>query len=272
MRLTWRATLIPAQPDPGRARDADLSDDGLRLRGCRSRGGAVQSPGLRQHLFAHHEPDERGARRAHRGARRRTRGACGRFRTCGAVDRVPHADGTGRRNRRRAPALWRLDQPVQPGLREVRLAREMGRRAQSGLVPRGADAEDEGDLHREHRQSRRHRHRYRSDRRRGKRSRRAADRRQHAGLALSHPSARMGRRHRRAFGHEIPRRPRQFDGGPDRRRRQVRLGQRRQISHAVGALPVLSRHAAVGDVRRHGVRHRLPRAGPARSRALRCRP
>ena len=36
---------------------------------------------------------------------------------------------------------------------------------------------------------------------------------------------------------------------------------------AVGALPVLSRHEIVGDVRRHGLCHRLPRARPARSRA-----
>ena len=37
---------------------------------------------------------------------------------------------------------------------------------------------------------------------------------------------------------------------------------------AVGALPVLSRHEDVGDVRRHGLCHRLPRAGPARSGAV----
>ena len=126
-------------------------------------------------------------------------------------------------------------------------------------------AEDESDLRRKPRQSRRHRHRHRSDRRRRERSGRAAHRRQHAGLALPHPPDRMGRGHRRPFGHEIPRRPRQLHGRLDRRRRQVRLGQR-QISDAVGALPVLSRHAHVGDVRRHGLRHHLPRAGLARPR------
>ena len=54
-----------------------------------------------------------------------------RLGTCGAVHRLPHADEPGRRDRRRAPALWRLDQPVQPGLRQIRLAREMGRHARS---------------------------------------------------------------------------------------------------------------------------------------------
>ena len=147
-----------------------------------------------------------------------------------AAHRAPHADEPGRRDRRGAPALWRLDQPVQPGLREVRLAREMGRHARSGNAsrarsptrprrvfiesianPGGIITDIEAIA---------------GDR---ARRRRAADRRQHAGLALPDPPDRMGRRHRGAFGDEIPRRPRQLDGRHHRRRRQVQLGQR-QIS------------------------------------------
>ena len=56
--------------------------------------------------------------------------AC-RLRPCGAAAGAAHPDGPGRQDRGGAPALWRLDQPVQPGLRQVRLAREMGRRARS---------------------------------------------------------------------------------------------------------------------------------------------
>ena len=55
------------------------------------------------------------------------------------------------------------------------------------------------------RQSLRQHHRYRGDRRRGPQGRRAADRRQHAGDALSDPPDRSRRRYRRAFADEISR-------------------------------------------------------------------
>jgi O-acetylhomoserine (thiol)-lyase len=63
-------------------------------------------------------------------------------------------------------ALWRLDQPVQPQLEELRLGREVGRSGRSGRLRGGRDAEDQGDLHRVDRQSgrRHHRHRRRSPR------------------------------------------------------------------------------------------------------------
>jgi len=48
-------------------------------------------------------------------------------------------------------------------------------------------------------------------------------------IALSMPADRMGRRNRRALGHQVHRRPRHHHGRGDRRVRQVRLGQR-QIS------------------------------------------
>ncbi len=50
-------------------------------------------------------------------------------------------------------ALWRLDQPVQPRLQELRLERDLGRSRRHRLVRGGGHAEDQGDLHRIDRQS-----------------------------------------------------------------------------------------------------------------------
>ena len=123
-----RSRRRPARSRHRRARDADLPDHGLRVRGRRPRRGAVQPAGLRQHLFAHHESRPM----------RCWRSASPRWKA--AAPRWPSASGhaaqllalhtlmsPGDEYRRGAPALWRLDQPVQPGLRQVRLAREMGR-------------------------------------------------------------------------------------------------------------------------------------------------
>ena len=71
----------------------------------------------------------------------------------------------GRRVRRLAQALWRLDQPVRPRLQVVRLAGEVGR-SRGRLELRGGDhRQDQGDLHRIDRQSRRRRRRHRRHRR-----------------------------------------------------------------------------------------------------------
>ena len=56
-----------ARPVHRRARDADLPDHELRVRGRRVGGRLLQPAGVRQHLLADHEPDRgrfRGARRA----------------------------------------------------------------------------------------------------------------------------------------------------------------------------------------------------------------
>ena len=69
----------------------------------------------------------------------------------------------GDEDRGGAPALWRLDQPVQPGLRQVRLACEMGRHHAIPTASRPLiDDSTTRDLRRKHRQSRRHHHRHRS--------------------------------------------------------------------------------------------------------------
>ena len=77
----------------------------------------------------------------------------------------PRADAAGRRVHRRREALRRLDQPVQPRLQELRLERGVGRPRRHLDLRARRHAEDEGDLHRVDRQSRRHRHRHRGDRR-----------------------------------------------------------------------------------------------------------
>jgi O-acetylhomoserine/O-acetylserine sulfhydrylase-like pyridoxal-dependent enzyme len=51
-----------------------------------------------------------------------------------------------------------------------------------------------------------------------------ARRRQHHGDAVPDPTLRARRRHRGALGHQVPRRPRQLDRRPDRRRRHVPVG------------------------------------------------
>ena len=141
----------------------------------------------------------------------------------------------GRRIHRRPPALWRLDQPVQPFVQELRLERQMGRHRRYRELREGGLAEDQGDLHRVDRQSRRGHHRHRGGRRCRQARRRAADRRQHPGDAIPLQAARLRRRHRRPFDDQVHRRPRQLDRRHDRRRRQVQLDGVRPLSDAVGA-------------------------------------
>ena len=65
-----------ARPQHRRPRGADLPDDQLRVRGPGVGGGVLQPAGVRQHLLAHHEPDDRGVRGTGgqpRGRRRRRR-------------------------------------------------------------------------------------------------------------------------------------------------------------------------------------------------------
>ena len=141
-------------------------------------------------------------------------------------------------------ALWRLDQPVQSRVQEFRLERQLGRSGRHLVVRKGDHAEDQGDLHRVDRQSRRRGLRHRSDIRDRQEGARAADRRQHAGDAVSLESDQPRRRHRRPFADEVPRRPRQFDRRHDRRRRHLRLVARRPLSDAVEAAAGISRHRA----------------------------
>ena len=77
-----------ARSDDERPRRADLPDHQLRLSRHGPRGGALRSPGARQHLHAHHEPDAGRVRGPRRLARRRRRGARGRERSGRRDDRA----------------------------------------------------------------------------------------------------------------------------------------------------------------------------------------
>ena len=271
-RIPGFATLAihaGAQPDPDhrRARHADLSDHLVRVRGRRPRRLAVRPADLRQHLYAHRQSDQRGAGGARRRARRRHRGPRGRLRPRRAGGGHALPDAPGRRVRRLQEALWRLDQPVQSRLQEFRLERGVGRARRCRHLRARHHAQDQGDLHRIHRQSRRRHHRHRGDRQDREERGRAAHRRQHAGHALSLQADRLRRRHRRAFAHQVSRRPRQLDRRPDRRRRHLQLVAREALSDAVRAASGISRHRAARDLRQLRLRHRLPRAGAARHRA-----
>ncbi len=212
-------------------------------------------------------PTTGGAGRARRSARGRHRRARGRIGTRRAGRRASAVARARRRIHRRAKTLWRLDQPVHPCLQEFRLERGVGRSRRYRQLRARGDAAHQGDLHRVDRQSRRQHHRYRGDRRGRPQGRRAADRRQHAGDALSDPPDRPRRRHRRAFADQVSRRPRQLDRRHHRRCRHLRLVEGQQISDAERAAPGISRHQDPGDLRQFRLRDRLPRARPARPRS-----
>ena len=132
---------------------------------------------------------------------RRSRGVVGP-----AVRRNPHT------SRRHARPFRRDD--------DVRLRRP-GRR-----LRRRGPTQHEVDLHRGRRQPLGRRRRSRGPRRGRPRRRHSAGGRLDGGDALPVPADRVGRRHRRALGHEVPRRPRHVARRCRRRIRSVRLGQR----------------------------------------------
>ena len=132
---------------------------------------------------------------------------------------------------------------------------------------RGARRQDQGLLHREPRQSRRRDQRHRGDRQDRRRRRRAAGRRQHAGDAVAVQADRLRRHPDHPFDHQVPERHRHVDGRRDRRSRQVRLGEGRQVPEPRRARARLSRPQLLRDVRRHGLHLPQPCRRPARSRA-----
>ena len=104
---------------------------------------------------------------------------------------------------RGAKTLRRIDQPVHPRVQKLWLECGMGRSRRYRQFRARDHAAHQGDLHRVDRQPLRQHHRYRGDCGSGPQGRRAADRRQHAGDALSDPPDRPWRRHRRAFADEV---------------------------------------------------------------------
>ena len=112
-----------------------------------------------------------------------------------------------------------------------------------------AQAEHQGGLRRDDRQSAAQRLRHRGARRGRARRRHPARHRQHARVAVPVPPVRARRRHRRAFGDEVPGRPRHDDGRRRRRVGEISVGQR-QLPADDGAFARLSRRALLRDLRR----------------------
>ena len=98
------------------------------------------------------------------------------------------------------------------------------------------------------------------------RSGRAADDRQHHGVALPVPADRVWRRYRGALRHQVSRRPRHVDRRHHRRQRQVPVD--RQVSRNHRAEPRLSRHEVRRSVRAARLHHQGPRGRPARFRTV----
>ena len=109
-------------------------------------------------------------------------------------------------------------------LRTVRDRRDVRRRRRSGCLPRGAQAQHQGALRGDDRQSAVERLRHRGARRCRARRRHSARHRQHPRLAVSVPAVRARRRHRHPFRHEISGRPRHDDGRHRRRIGEVPVG------------------------------------------------
>jgi len=119
-----------AQPDPatGAVATPIYQTTAYVFEGRRPRCGAVQPPGLRQHLFAHHEPDELSTRRsafaALEGGRAGLAVASGHAAQLIAFHPLMNP---GDEFVAAKQALWRLDHAVQALLRQVRLACEIRR-------------------------------------------------------------------------------------------------------------------------------------------------
>ncbi|EFD55176.1 O-acetylhomoserine sulfhydrylase metC [Mycobacterium tuberculosis 02_1987] len=196
-------------------------------------------------------PDRQPHHRRRRAAHRRARGRCGRAVPVVGAGRgdVRHLE-PGRRGRshRVQPAPVRRHlQPVPLFAGQARHRGQLRRRSgRSGHLAGGGTAQHQGVLRRDHLQP--------ADRPaghpggfRGRPSQRGAvDRRQHHRHAIPDPTVGPGRRHRRAFGHQVPGRARCRHRGCDRRRRQLRLDP--------GPLPRL-----------HHPRPQLPRRGVRRA-------
>ena len=249
-------------------RRSDLSNDVLHVRRRRPRRAALRAPRVRQHLHAHHEPDERRARTAHRAARRRRRRARARQRPSrgrsirSSTSRTPAITSSARASlyggtynafvhtlphfgidghARRPVASRRTSRRRSAPNTKAIFAETIGNpkvdvldiEAVAGVA---RDAQD------------------------------PADRRQHARHAVLAAALRMGRQHRRALGDEVHRRPRNVDRRPARRRRQLRLGGLRQVPGFHRARPVVSRRALHRVVRQSRVHHQGARAAAARPR------
>ena len=267
--LVVRDQADPRRSDPRlrdqRPRPADLPDHVVHLRQHRARRRPVRPGRAGQHLHPDHEPDPGRRRAAHRRARGRRRRAVPVLRAGRGDVRHPEPRRRGRSHRVQPAALRRHLQPVPLHAAQARHRDHLRRRPRRpGLLAGGGAAEHQGVLRRDHLQPA-DRHPGHPGRLRGRpRQRCAADRRQHHRHAVPDPADRPGRRHRRALGHQVPRRARHGDRRRDRRRRHLRLdaGPVPRLHHPGPQLP----RRGVRRARTARVRAQGPRAAAARPR------
>ena len=176
--------------------------------------------------------------------------------------------GAGRAHRGLGPHLRRLPQHVHAHPAALRHHHHARRPARSAKLRQGHHRQDAAGVRRDARQSGAGGARHRGGGRRGAQGRTAADARFHLHHALSLPALRARRRHRHAFGHQVPRRPRHRHRRHRRRRRPLRLGGVGQVPDHDRALRRLSRHLVRRGVRARRLHHARPRRGPARLRRL----
>ena len=204
-----------AEPDPttGARAVADLPDDLVRLPRHRARRGALRARGARQHLHADHEPDAGRVRGPHGRARRRRRCARHRERSGRADDRAAEPRRERRPHRGERVALRRHVQPAALHVPEARGRGQLHRRPRRPRrVEDGDPAEHARVLRREHRQPEGRHPRLRRHRRRSRTTRSipfVIDNTLATPYLLQPVAAR--RRHRRALGDEVHRRPRHVD-------------------------------------------------------------
>ena len=148
----------------------------------------------------------------HRDRGRAARRAGRRERPGGRDPRHPQPGRGGQPHRVVGRALRRHLQPAALHAAQDRHRDHLHRRPRRPRRVAGrGPAQHQGVLRRDDRQPAQRHPRHRGRVGGGARERRAADRRQHGGDAVPDPPARVGRRHRRALGHQVHRRPRHLD-------------------------------------------------------------
>src|SRR5579875_2055709 len=179
---------------------SDLPKHELRLRLDGARGRAVRASHLREHLYAHREPDGLGLRREDREPRGRPRGPGDVERPRRPAHHRPLARPKRRSSRRLRQPLRRDGDPVH------RDAQADGDRLHVGRGRRGSrhggrdPSEYQGALYRDDRESGREYRRLTRPRRSRPRARDPVDRRQHVRLSVSLPPDRARCRHRGPLG------------------------------------------------------------------------
>ena len=164
-------------------------------------------------------------------------------------------------------ALWRHVQPVPLHAAEGGDRGHVRQRSsRSRRVARRGAAEHEGVVRRDAAEPEERRARHRGRGRRGARRGHPPHGRQHGADSVPDPAARVGRRHRRAQPHEVPRRTREFDRRGDRRRRHVRLRGLGPVPELHRARPELPRSGLLAGARARGVHRQGPGAAAARHR------